>query len=71
MSDMSGLGVIPRLRTALPEMGIIVLTLMGTEPYRRVTLAAGADDLVSKPTMSTELLPAIRRVAQNGQVGKK
>jgi CheY-like chemotaxis protein len=62
MPDLSGLEVIPRLRAMLPDVGIIALTVMGNKYYRTAALAAGADDLVSKGAMSTELLPAIRRV---------
>lgn len=62
MPDLPGLEVIPRLRAMRPEVGIIALTVMGNEFYRDAALAAGADDFVSKTAMSTELLPAIRRV---------
>ena len=64
MPDMPGWEVIPRLRTAHPEIGIIVLTLLDPSGYRELTLKAGADEFVSKSALSTELLPAIRRVAQ-------
>ena len=64
MPDLPGLEVIPRLRTMLPAMGIIVLTSHEAEGYRQAALTAGADDFVSKGEMGTRLLPAIRRVAQ-------
>ncbi len=64
MPDVHGLHVIPRLREALPEVGIIVLTLLDLDVYHEAALAAGADDFVSKETMGTDLLPAIRRVAK-------
>jgi len=63
MPDLPGLEAIPRLRAALPEAGIIVLTMLDTIGYRQAALAAGADDFVPKVTMSTSLLGAIRRVA--------
>jgi hypothetical protein len=37
---------------------------MDTEGYRETVLAAGADELVSISAIKTDLLPAIRRVAQ-------
>ncbi len=63
MPDVPGLEAIPRLRAALPDVGIIALTLHDADGYRRAALAAGADDFVTKADMSAHLLPAIRRVA--------
>ena len=62
MPDLPGLELIPLLRAALPKIGIIALTLMDTEDYRKAALAAGADDFVSKDTMNIDLLPAIQKV---------
>ena len=67
MPGLSGLETIPRLRAMLPEAGIIALTLLDAKAYRRAALAAGADDFVLKANLSTDLLPAIRRVAKTGQ----
>jgi DNA-binding NarL/FixJ family response regulator len=63
MSDLPGLELIPLLRAALPEIGIIALTLLDTDDYRQAALAAGADGFVSKNTMNTDLMPAIQRIA--------
>ena len=62
-----GLKFIPRLRAVLPTVGIIALTLIGTDGYRRAALEAGADDFIPKATMGADLLPAIRRVRQIGR----
>ena len=43
---------------------IIALTLLEGDAYRQVVLAAGADDLVRKAELFTNLLPAIRRATQ-------
>ena len=62
-----GFGVletIPRLRKVLPGVGIIALTLLEGNAYRQAALAAGADDLVRKAELTTDLLPAIRQVMQ-------
>ena len=67
MPGLSGLETIPLLRAMLPEAGIIALTLLDAKVYRQAALAAGADDFVPKANLSTDLLPAIRRVAQTGQ----
>jgi hypothetical protein len=36
----------------------------GGNAYRQAAMAAGADDLVRKAQLTTDLLPAIRRVTQ-------
>jgi len=61
---LTGLGTIPRLRRVLPEVSIIALTLLDTRGYWLAALEAGADEVVSKATMSSDLWPAIRRVVQ-------
>jgi two-component system nitrate/nitrite response regulator NarL len=64
MPGLNGLETIPHLRVMLPQTGIIALTLLDPRTYRQAALAAGADDFVSKANLTTDLLPAIRRVAQ-------
>lgn len=71
MPGLSGLETIPRLRVMLPEVGIIALTFLDTDRYRQAALATGADDFVSKAKLSTDLLPAIRRVAQTSPPGQE
>jgi DNA-binding NarL/FixJ family response regulator len=65
MSDLPGLELIPLLRAALPKLGIIALTLMDTDDYRKAALAAGANDFVSKNTMNIDLLPAIQKITHS------
>jgi DNA-binding NarL/FixJ family response regulator len=67
--DTPGLEILPRLRNILPGVGIIALTLLEGNAYRRAALAAGADDLVPKAELTTELLLAIRRVTQADRSG--
>ncbi len=67
MPGLSGLQTIPLLRIMFPEMRIIALTLNDSENARRAVLAAGGNELVSKATMSTDLMPAIRRVMSYDQ----
>ena len=58
------------LRSVLPQVGIVALTLQDPSVYdycRQVALADGADDLVLKSALITELLPCIRRVVQARQ----
>jgi DNA-binding NarL/FixJ family response regulator len=62
--ERPGLETVTRLRNMLPGVGIIALTLLEGNAYRQAALAAGADDLVPKARLTSELLPAIRRVTQ-------
>ena len=64
---LDGLKFIPRLRAALPDVGIIALTLLGTGGFRQAALDAGVDDFVPKAAMGADLLSAIRRVRQTSQ----
>jgi DNA-binding NarL/FixJ family response regulator len=59
-----GLETISRLRNVLPGVGIIAPTLLEGTAYRQTVMAAGADDVVAKAELVTDLLPAIRRVTQ-------
>lgn len=54
---------IPFLREALPGVGIIGLSLSRGNDYRQAVLGAGLDDLVCKPDLTRDLLPAVERVA--------
>jgi len=61
----AGLDAISRLRTAMPEVGIVATTILDVDGYRQAALAAGADELVSKDHLSTALVPAIRRARRS------
>lgn len=68
MPGLSGLNTIPLLRIMFPETRVIALTLNDGESSRRAVLAAGGDELVSKTHMSTDLMPAIRRVMKQDEL---
>src|SRR3990172_5032567 len=59
MPGLPGLKAIPLLRAAMPNLGIIALTLMEPNGYRQAAFGAGADEFVSKATLATDLLPAL------------
>ncbi|MGB8644815.1 MAG: response regulator transcription factor [Anaerolineae bacterium] len=58
-----GLEIIAQLKAVMPETRVIILTLLDIEPFRYTALAAGAAALVSKMSVRTDLLAAIRRAA--------
>ena len=65
MPGMSGFELIPRLRAALPGVGLVALTVLDADAYRQAALSAGADGFVTKGTMVAELVPTIQRVARS------
>lgn len=67
MPGLSGLATIPRMRHEVPDVGIIALTVMNSPGFREAALTAGADVFVPKASMRTDLLPAVRALAQAGQ----
>jgi DNA-binding NarL/FixJ family response regulator len=70
-SDPTGLETLINLRTLLPEVGIIALSLLDAGGYQQAVLAAGANDLVLKNNLSTDLFPAIRRAARDDRDGSE
>jgi two-component system nitrate/nitrite response regulator NarL len=67
LAGTSGLSLIPFLRMNVPKSRIIVLTIMEDAVLRTAALESGADDFVSKKSMSQTLIPAIReQIARGG-----
>ena len=64
MGNENGLQFIPQLRTALPQVGIIALSLLDPQGFSPATLEVGADAFVDKMTMVNDLFPAIQKVSQ-------
>lgn len=59
MPDRGGLEAIPDLNAAAPNARLIVLTMQDAGTYRDTALHRGADDFVSKSTMTSDLLDAM------------
>jgi DNA-binding NarL/FixJ family response regulator len=70
MPGLNGFNTTPRLRSMMPAVGIIALTVLDANGYREAALAAGADDFVAKANLNTHLVPAIRRVVKSGRSGR-
>jgi DNA-binding NarL/FixJ family response regulator len=64
MPGLNGFNTTPRLRSMMPDVGIIALTVLDANGYREAAVTAGADDYVAKASLNADLLPAIRRVTQ-------
>lgn len=62
MPGMTGLEVLPLMRSALPKAKIVVMTLLDSDSYRKAALRSGADGFVSKSALKQELLPTISQL---------
>jgi DNA-binding NarL/FixJ family response regulator len=67
MPDMNGLIATRALGDAQPDVAVLALTRYSDEAYVQELLAAGASGYVLKQSASTELLQAIRAVAEGRQ----
>ncbi|MEZ4737230.1 MAG: response regulator transcription factor [Caldilineaceae bacterium] len=66
MPEMDGLEATRRIRASLPACHILILTVHAQERYLFPVLKAGGAGYVLKSTVDTELLDAIRTVAEGG-----
>jgi DNA-binding NarL/FixJ family response regulator len=62
MPRVNGLEATRRIKAAMPEIRIVVVTVHGEEAYQRAAAESGADAFVTKKSLATELLPTIRRI---------
>ena len=62
LRGMNGLETARLLKTILPQTHIILLTLIETPSYHQAAQAAGADILIDKSNLDTDLLPIIHRL---------
>ncbi len=56
---LHGLGPVSRVRSALPDAGVVVMALLDSDAYRAAALAGGAHGFASKSNLTSELVPAI------------
>lgn len=66
MPNLDGLEATRRIREAHPGIHVLILTVHAQEKYLFPVLKAGGAGYVLKSTVDTELLGAIRTVAQGG-----
>jgi two-component system response regulator NreC len=67
MPDQSGLDVLPQLLHERPETKVLVLSMQDDPQYVRQAFAAGASGYVLKEAADTEVVSAIREVAEGGR----
>ena len=66
MPEMDGLEATRRIRQEIPGSHVLILTVHAQEKYLFPVLKAGGSGYVLKSTIDTELMDAIRTVAQGG-----
>jgi DNA-binding NarL/FixJ family response regulator len=64
MPDLSGLEVMKRLRTELPQSVLIALTSCDPRRFLKEAFAAGANAFIPKSGLMTELVPKLRALAR-------
>jgi DNA-binding NarL/FixJ family response regulator len=66
MPGMSGLTLIARIKSEFPGVAVLVLTMHAEEQYAMRAFQAGASGYVTKDAASSELVEAVRKVANHG-----
>jgi DNA-binding NarL/FixJ family response regulator len=70
MPRMNGLEATRRLKLALPDLRVVILTVHDDETYRRTALAAGADAFLPKKTVGVDLWPTLQRLRAGERLPK-
>jgi two-component system response regulator NreC len=66
MPDQSGLDVVPTVLHERPDTKVLVLSMQDDPQYVRQAFAAGASGYILKEAADTEVVAAIRKVADGG-----
>ncbi len=66
MPGLSGIELIKRLRAEKPQLRLLVLSMHGEAQYAARALKAGAAGYLTKDSASSQLVGAIRKVANGG-----
>ncbi len=71
MPDMDGITATERIRSVLPTVQIVILSVQSDPSYMRKAMLAGARDFLTKPPDLDELLSAIRRAGEMSFIEKE
>jgi YesN/AraC family two-component response regulator len=64
MPVMNGLDAARTILRDCPRTRIIMTTAMGSEPYRRVSMALGAADFLDKSCLDSELVDSVHKTTR-------
>jgi DNA-binding NarL/FixJ family response regulator len=67
MPGLSGLDVLKQLRSEMPDLPVLVLSIHSEEHYAIRVLKAGASGYLTKESAPEELIAAIRKVSEGGK----
>jgi pilus assembly protein CpaE len=67
MPDMDGITATEAIRSRLPAVQVVILSVQSDQNYMRRAMLAGARDFLTKPPMGDELISAIRRAGAMAQ----
>ena len=62
MPRVNGLDALRRIKAAHPETKVVIVTMHSEDAYREAAEEGGADAFLVKKTLTTTLLPTIRRI---------
>jgi DNA-binding NarL/FixJ family response regulator len=62
MPGLNGIDATRQLKSEMPAMRVIILSLYDVAMYKKAAIASGADGYLKKSAMVKELIPTIRRV---------
>jgi DNA-binding NarL/FixJ family response regulator len=60
MPKMSGIEATHQLKSEMPELKVIILTIFDEQEYREAVMVRGANGYIIKKFLLDELVPAIR-----------
>ena len=63
MPGKNGLDVLKEIKTFMPEVKVLIMTMLPEDQFAKRTLKAGASGYITKNLASEELIIAIRRIA--------
>lgn len=67
IQDENGLGILREVKEIRPGLPVLILSLYPEEQYpANLLIEAGATGYLAKETVSSELLPAVRRILKGG-----
>jgi two-component system invasion response regulator UvrY len=67
LPDASGLDVLSRLKSELPTLPVLIMSIHDEEPYALRVLKAGASGYLMKDSLPEELIQAIRKITSGGK----
>ncbi len=68
MPGINGIMATAQIKKILPDTKIIILTVYDIPAFRAGALEAGADAFISKNHMSSDLIPAVKKLLANSTI---